>query len=88
MDIITKKIHFNLIILFIKFERQITFQCRNEYFEAEDRRTMIVLVKIDPFSPLHKHYKQLILKTVNIPQTIIEDTAVGNGSVYYMHEES
>lgn len=45
---------------------------------------MIVLVKIDPFSPLHKHY----LKTVNIPQTIIEDTAVGNGSVYYMHEES
>lgn len=40
---------------------------------------MIVLVKIDPFSPL---------KTVNIPQTIIEDTAVGNGSVYYMHEES
>lgn len=49
---------------------------------------MIVLVKIDPLSPLHKHYKQLILKTVNIPQTIIEDTAVGNGSVYYMHEES
>lgn len=49
---------------------------------------MIVLVKIDPFSPLHKHYKQLILKTVNIPQTIIEDTAVGNGSVYYMREES
>lgn len=49
---------------------------------------MIVLVKIDIFSPLHKHYKQLILKTVNIPQTIIEDTADGNGSVYYMHEES
>lgn len=49
---------------------------------------MIVLVKIDPFSPLHTHYKQLILKTVNIPQTIIEDTADGNGSVYYMHEES